>query len=182
MSIVKYFCSFFILASCTRLVTESEYKAWIRDYDNGLHVRKTVSDFVFDLQYQPVDYLKLARDPSQAIDNTLQYYLLTIGVNNSESNLLNYEIGNLTEKQKRIYYFSYTFQNDIFLENGNEKLPCVLYHFEQSIGTSNERTFVLAFEDQNFHDEARLVIQSDFFGSFPIKIKVSKSTPTLRTL
>ncbi|MDQ3395276.1 MAG: hypothetical protein M3512_14345, partial [Bacteroidota bacterium] len=112
----------------------------------------------------------------------LQYYLLKIEVAGSNMDFLNHGIQSIQEKQEKIYYFSYLFQDDIYLEEEGEKLPCVLFHFERAMDMKNSRTFVLGFEKPLKESEsACLIINSDQFDAQNIKIKISKKNiPNLK--
>jgi len=174
----------FGVAACSLALDEKEYISFVRDLENGLHVIKEVNEFVFDVQYQPMDYLAISRNPNDLQpDNSLQYYLLNVGVKGSKIDIEHYKATNEAELQQTRYYFSYHFQNDIQLEERGQVLPCLLFHAEQSLKEGNFKTFVLAFENK-FPDseESKLVITSDLFGSLPVKIKILKTTPRLRKL
>lgn len=152
----------------------------MQDYSNGLHVEREHGPFLFDVQFQPPLYLALLNNSSGEIlriDQTreeIQYFLLKISLKDG-GDLLTYDVNDLAEKQSRLYYYSYLFQQDIFLEDSGENIPCVLFHFEQS-DLNKSRTFLLGFEHpvKGEGEDAKLVIRSDQFGSIPIKIKISK--------
>jgi hypothetical protein len=167
---------------CTNTLSSQDYIRWVRDYDNGLHVRKEANVFVFDVQYQPIEYLKLSSQNNSIVSeqsDSLQYYILRIGMKQGDDDIISYQVQNMSEKQQRLYYYSYLFQNNIYLEDNEVKLPCVLFHFEQS-DLESARTFVLGFP-KSFSDEPSLVIDSRFFGSLPIKIKIDRhNIPTVR--
>jgi hypothetical protein len=111
----------------------------------------------------------------------LQYYTLTVGLPESTNDFLENQVSSPEEKQQLLYYYSYQFQNDLTLEDGDSKLPCVLFHFERSADIKNSRTFVLAFE--NLHADSRevnLSIQSELFPQL-VTIKISKNNiPSLK--
>lgn len=170
--------------ACQNDLSKTDYINWVQDYENKLHAHKKVGDYFFDLQYQPPEYLQLLRqNSSEATDKStsstvaddLQYYKLEIGMSDGATDFVNYGIERIADKQKKIYYLSYTFQNDIYLKEAEETLPCVLFHFERSIDLKSSRTFVLAFENKfKGNQQAQLIIDSPLFGGVPIKIKVSK--------
>jgi hypothetical protein len=181
---ISLLCLF--LFSCSRTLDRQSYVEWVRDYKNGLHVSKTFGEFTFDVQYQPQDLIFLQRVSESSTDDAMtrrndgspiQYYLLKISAFDGQADLLTHDVANETEKQQKLYYLSYQFQDDLFLEEKGELRPCALYHFERSSVTSRgERTFVLGFEGADrTSEEATLVIKSDVFSSLPIKIKVSKN-------
>lgn len=171
-----------LFTACTKQLDKNDYIRWVQDYDNELHTRKVSSDFVFDLQYQPASYLALVGNKPvtlpQEDDGDMQYYVLKIGMQRAagDTDIFSYNTPTVADKQRRIYYYSYLFQNDLYLEEGEKKLPCLLFHFEQS-GLRSSGTFVLGFEKPSYEDpvkESTLVIDSPQFGSFPVKLKVSK--------
>lgn len=166
-----------LLSSCDNTLEREEYISWVRDYENGLHVRKAAGDFDFDIQYQPAFYLALLNNDTSYVSNQgIDHYILKVGVSDEDSDIINYGVKSNEELQRRSYYFSYVFQNDIYVLEGGKKLPCVLYHFEPSDMT-NDRTIVIGFEKNEgvgSVDESIVVIESPFFSALPIKIKVSK--------
>lgn len=184
-SIGVVWCGFALLCmGCGNQLDRHDYVKWIRDYDHQLHVKKAHHDYVLDVQYTPADYIWLQRtqDPTGAhyaaeikeIEN-LQYYTLTLGVADSTLDFIDYGVADIQEKQRKLYYFSYNFQDDITLEEAGTTLPCVLFHFEKIADLRHTRTFVLGFENQYpDSEEARLVISSPQFGSLPFKIKINK--------
>ena len=166
---------------------------WIQDYNNGLRVQKIVGDYKLDLQFTPIDYVLLQREMNgtnssehetgeKAALEGFQYYILTVSALPEGKDFINHNIDSQSDKQKKLYYFSFLFQQDIQLEEGENLLPCVLYHFERSADVNGSRKVVLGFENPAKEaKEARLVITSDEFGSLPIKIKISKNNiPTLK--
>lgn len=177
--------AFFCLSSCDSRSGHERYIEWLRDYEHGAHARLAADDFVFDLQYQPSEYVLLQRGmrnlPRAAEQEELQkisdiqYYTLVVSVRGG-NDLLAYHAGNAIEKQQRQYYFSYRFQNDIVLEENGKELPCVLFHFELTGDGGKGRTFVLGFENTGENaDEAKVVIRSELFGALPVRIKISKT-------
>jgi hypothetical protein len=178
--------SAFVFFSCSPDLSKEAYIEWVRDYEHGLHVSKKSSGFVFDLQYQPSAYvwlqqqragLRTGGQQEATIDSlsATQYYTLTVSVEDTHYDLIDYNVRDEAEKQQKLYYFSYLFQDDIVLEENDRTLPCVLFHFERQGDLGRHRTFVLGFEspDRNAK-EARLVIRSRYFNSLPIKINVNK--------
>lgn len=175
---------FFCFTACDSRSDHERYIEWVRDYENGAHTRLGAGDFVFDLQYQPSEYVLLQRGMINLPEATeqeelqkvsgIQHYTLTVSVHGGD--LLTYHADNAIEKQQRQYYFSYRFQNDIVLEENGRELPCVLFHFEKSASAGKGRTFVLGFENPDDDaDEANVVIRSEVFGASPIRIKISKT-------
>ncbi len=117
------------------------------------------------------DYkFKINRIPSEESD--LQQYVLKISRADEQIDLLNNK--DLTDKelQQLLYYFSYTFQKDIYLETENGLNPCVLYHFERSYDLKGSRNFILGFTEPNDNEPKKIVIDSPVFNSGPVKIRI----------
>lgn len=185
--------AFLMFVACSGTLEKDQYVKWVQDQKNGLHVSKKVNDFIFDLQFQPTDYVlvqrhyqKLHKDNYEEFEaevDHLQYYVLKIEIADSKIDFINHGLQSIQEKQEKIYYFSYLFQDDIYLEEEGKKLPCVLFHFERAMDMKNSRTFVLGFEKPLKEAESvRLVINSsDQFEGSKIKIKISKKNiPSLK--
>ena len=168
---------FLAVVGCREKLAPDQYIIWIQDYDNGLHVKREYADFVFDVQFQPQDFFKLtAAQPEPAGDGSvaMQYYLLRISCKDPSMDPVRYGVNNVSEWQQRLYYYSYLFQNDLFLEEDGVKYPCVLFHFEQS-DISNSRVFTLGFETSaRGADRSRLLIESEQFGSLPLRMEIVK--------
>jgi hypothetical protein len=163
--------------SCSRSLDERDYMTWVNDYENGLHVGQTVGDYRFDLLYTPPDYVWLQyRDRPRGMQDSTQLYTLTIAPA-SGADLMEFGAAqDEAAQQRKQYYFSYTFQNSITLEENGEVFPCVMYHFERPVDLKPGRTFVLGFQmSRKPADEVSLVIDSEMFGAKPVHIKVSKA-------
>ena len=180
------------LSGCEKGLNTKDYANWIKDTDNGLRAKKKVNHHTFDLQYLPAEYVwwqrnKMTADKEKMQDEVraieeLQYYTLTLGIENDLVDFVDYGVQDLTEKQQKLYYFSYGFQQDLKLEVNGRLLPCVLFHFERTLDLKSTRTFVLGFEnDGKDTGETRLIIESGWISTIPVKIKISKKNiPKLR--
>jgi hypothetical protein len=174
-------------AGCSGKLDRAEYMAWVEDYGNGLHVQKTVGAYRVDVQYKPAPYQALLEQGVQTtlvhLDTTaeMQYYTLTLGLADGKGDFVAFGVDDYETQQRKLYYFSYLFQEDIFIEEGGKKLPCLLYHFERSYDLKPSRTCMLAFESPSRGTmPCRLVIHSPWLGDEPISLAITqKKTPTL---
>ncbi len=180
-------CLAILISSCSKQLSKEEYIRWVQEPENGLHTIKESNGFIFDLQYQPDQYLWLQSGDKGQPDfgnksDNIQHYLLTISLSDPELDLINNNIESTSEKQEKLYYFSYLFQNDIQLEEDGKLFPCVLFHFEKNQVARGGRNFLLGFENKEPEEnEVKVVIQSEQFGSLPIRIKINKENiPTLK--
>ncbi len=173
-------------SACSGSLDRESYIAWVQNYDNGLRAKQQSAGYFFDAQYLPEVYrqLQAGQEPTVQEDTAstdgLQHYKLTIGFEERGKDFIK-GTGNIkSEQEQRLYYFSYRFQNDIYLEVGKDRLPAMLYHFERAGDLRSERNFVLGFAQKPDNKEVALVIESPFFGAQPIKINISKDhIPTL---
>ncbi len=166
--------------SCSQSLSQEEYMAWVEDYENGLHIAKTLGDFSFDLQYKPTQYVLFQEGVSPegenlSVDDNMQYYTLVIGLNNKNIDFIDSGISE-QERAEKLYYYSYLFQNDIYLEENGQRLPCLLFHFERSYDLKTSRTFVLAFDNPNpGSKKTQFVIDSPWLNVGPVKFYVDKN-------
>lgn len=184
IKILLLVCLSSLSSACTTKLNSREFQAWIADYNNGLRAKTIVDGLVFDVQYKPSSFValdlskNLNQDYSEVLmeaDN-MQYFTLTIGIENGDMDFMEYNVNSKEEQQRILYYYSYLFQQDIKLVNGSTKLPCVLYHFERSADMKNSRTFVLAFEKpKEASKESTMRIESEIFSASPIEITVKKN-------
>lgn len=179
--ITVYSCAFILILflSCQQQLDTKDYFFWIENPENELHVIKTSNEFVFDLQYQPYEYLNILGRNSRNLEakqagQETQQFLLKISHQDSKNDWI--RRGSQKEIQGKLYYFSYLFQEDVYIEENGVVLPCKLYHFEQSQSFGVDKVFLLSFENRFPKSQsATLVINSEYFGSLPIRMKVSKS-------
>jgi len=165
------------MGACRPNLAPDEYLAWIQDYEHGLHAKRGYGDFIFDVQFQPHDFFTLTGRPVHPPvrqDVVMQYYLLKISCTDPSQDPIKRHVDSAAQWQERLYYYSYLFQNDLFLEENGVKYPCVLFHFEQS-DISNNRVFALGFETPApASGTSKLVITSEQFGSLPVRIEIVK--------
>ena len=158
-----------------------------------------MGDFIFTLQYKPSDYILLKENnlatldmnkwekEKKEIEGLIQ---LNLKIESKDSNKEMLQIGatSVQEYTERIQYFSYDAQKDIFLIDGKDTLPCILYHFERSYNLAPYSNLVLGFksskkfgEDQqdkiiSFDDQALRQGKINFI----IKATNLKNIPSLK--
>jgi hypothetical protein len=179
--IISGVCLAVTIGACSGSMSKDEYSRWIKDYENGLHVKTTQGEFVYDVQYVPAEWKNFQATSYSGgeADSTdgLQYYMLTIGNKTVGTDFIDFGISNLEEKQRKLYYFSYLFQDDISLVDGDQSLPCVLFHFEKDAAMRKSRTFVLGFErtgTASMAEDVTLNINSPWLGVIPVSMHISK--------
>ncbi|HXA01109.1 MAG TPA: hypothetical protein VNW99_03920 [Cytophagaceae bacterium] len=187
----------FCVISCQpKELNPAEYTEWVKDYSHGLHKMKTVGDIVFDLQCKPVEFIVVNEQKGNIPDKELldtrvnelsknQYYTLSLKVKDKTVDFLKYKVTSEKEFYEKLYYYSFAFQNDIFLEDGGKMLPCKLFHFERSYDLKKSRTFELSFPAaENSTSDKTIVINSKDLNCGPVRIKINQddlnSTPRIK--
>jgi hypothetical protein len=189
MQAIKVFLTFSLLtlfASCGKKKLEpAGYIHWIKNYENGLHKKKQVGEYVFDVQLKPLDYIMLTeRNKKDENSNEfkeeleemkgMDYFSLKISLAENREDFLKYKSNGEKHYYNRLYYYSFGFSEDIYLESEEGTKPCKLFHFERSYDLTNARTFVLGFENTSKKKpsgDLTLVIDSKDLGLGPVKIK-----------
>lgn len=166
----------------------ADYVHWVEDPSNGLKTEKRIGEYLFVLQYKPLEYLVLKttkdinitaarlEEEKKEIEE-LQYYTFQVGEAEGSSDGLTVGASESSEFYGRIQYFTSAVQRDFKLVEGKDTLPCVLHHFERTYGLTPYTSFVLGFpksrkvsaEDKTFIYEDKVI------GSGTIKITIPAS-------
>jgi len=176
-----------------------EYVQWVQDPDNGLKREKIIDDLIFSVQYKPGEYI-ICREQRQAQLqaglvkqklaglNGMQYYDLTIKMKSGEGELLKQGLASVEQYDQRVKYFAFAMQNDIQLVEGNDTLPCSLFHFERAYDITPQATFLLGFpvNENTSKEDKTLIIYDKTFNSGLIKLTFPinrlNNLPRLKTL
>jgi hypothetical protein len=168
----------FCVLACTRSLEKDDFIAWVEDPSHGLHQVRQKDDWIFDIQYLPLEYRKVKLGylaDSTYVDNE-QLFLLKISSTIPNKDWLSNGL-TTAEAQSLQYYFSYTFPNDINLEGGGVTYNCEMFHFEKSAQPGRPHIFHLGFNVDNLEKKTMtVVLSSDFFGSFPLRFRFSPET------
>jgi hypothetical protein len=169
------------LMACSGALRQEDYRTWVEDMDNGLHVQQDEGNYLIDVQYMPADYMWLQNPSGNRHElDSMEYYRIIL-TPKAAIDFLDVDVKTPEDRQRRLYYFSYLFQNDVLLEEDGIKKPCVMAHFESGADVQKGRRFVLGFESPGKPSGvSKLIINSEHLSSLPIVIKISKDNiPTL---
>lgn len=178
-----------LLSACSeKEMMPKEFANYVASEESGLLVKKQVNEFVFELLYEPIEYKIVNQLRAENVSNAeyneledamkgMQYYVLKIGVEGSNKSILKYLLESEEDYQNRLAYFSFGFQNSIYIEEDGVQIPCSLFHFERAYDLTPKRTFVLGFEQNSKtkYNDKTIVIDSDFFKTGKVKIKINGS-------
>src|SRR5690606_15120299 len=124
----------------------------------------------YQIQYKPYDYILNQERLSANFRNQrleelqgMHYFNLKLFPVDGQD-LLKSRSSTNVEYQQAIYYYSFHFQDQVFMIEGNDTLRCELFHFVRDHGLSPELNFVLGFPDLHSENDHQLVIDDEFFG------------------
>lgn len=172
----------------------TEYIQWVESADNGLRVKKTISDYTFEVQYKPLDYVVLQDQkrnnlkPAELVTeknaiSDMQYYTFRIEVPKGQD-ANKFGLNGDQEFYARLEYFSLEMQQDLLLIENGDTLPCLMFHYERTYGIDPRATFVMAFPaNRNKPADKTFLFSGDRLGVGPVLITISgndiKNTPAL---
>jgi hypothetical protein len=177
----------------------NEYVQWVQNPENGFKKQKSINDLLFTLQFKPYEYIVCLEEQKEHIaDSTLkkkiaelnemQYYDLKISLKEGVGELLKYRLNTAQEYTDRVNYFAFGMQKDIKMVEGNDTIPCELYHFERSFDASPNSTILLGFpvKSNSSSTEKTLLVYDKTFNTGMVKFTFSKDElkklPKLKTL
>ena len=178
--------------SCSSELDSTEFMEWVKHPENGLHRTKTLSPYEFDAQLKPIAYIALQEkgsglkksefDQLAEAEKDIVYIDLQVGLEGSEMDMLQYKSEGLVDYKERLYYYSFRFEHDLYLEQNGQKIPCSMYHFERSFSLKGSRRFLLGFEVKDHTHPVTLVINSEVLGLGVVKIKFdnTQELPAIR--
>ena len=165
------------LFSCS--YSPENYIKWVQNPENGCRKQTRYQNFVIDVQHKPTEYMLITNKGADKSDkdalDSMQYYNLSIGVPKEFCQ-------QMESNQELRDYLSYHFQEDVYIEQGKDSLPCVVFHYERTLAMKCVASYVLGFENpsQDIHQERFIILKSAFFLE-PIRIAFSNlETPEVR--
>jgi len=198
----KSIYSFFLLMalfSCSgpKELSPIDYYKWVEDFGNGLHKEHQIGDLLFDVQFEPTDFVicksGLLNDlrSIQELDSIRKNYDSSVYITVTLKDVagrdpLLHDING--DAQTALYYFQYKFQKDIYIisEDRKTKVFPVLFHFERFYTVNNCRVFLLAFDKKDIpmDKDISLSIDSDYLTSgmvqFYFSDKIIASQPKIK--
>jgi len=185
--------NFFNKETESRELTPIEYVQWVRDERNGLRISKQEGAYIYELQYQPVEYLVVLQERSEKIKAStlkeeaekrgdLQYFTFKMSTTKGKGILSDKD---LFIENKDIYLLS-GLQQDIMLAEGKDTLECVMLHFEASNNLVPYDQCVLAFEkSENPASDITFLFRTRKYADGWVKIPVKRENinriPKLKT-
>ena len=152
--------------------------SYVSTPENGYYKEKEIDEIKFSALLKPIDYIKAFEKiktgaANIADDDDLQYFDLRIEVKDFSMEFLKYNLASTGDYAQRVAYCAYEMQNDIYLIDGNDTLPCVFYHFERTFNVVPFGHFILAFspsKNKEFIRAKTLVYYDKLFNKGLIKM------------
>lgn len=172
-------------------VRPENYFGVLKEEHAGLCTEKTFRDVKFQFRYRPIEEIILDDCGDKRLTDSLymqlynnhkdlQYFTLTLSSDrgndileyyNGESELVYYQM---------LDYLENGIQDDIYLVEGKDTLPCLLSHFERGFGLTNQNNVSLAFKNtgpaQSFQTDKVLVYDDKLFSTGTMQFRISKET------
>lgn len=168
-----------------------DYIRWVEDSAHGMISKRMIGRIVYRAQYCPVDYSVLREIGLDAItsDKLIQgrkengkttCMIFTIEDPDHAAELMKSGISSQEAYQERIQYCSFYIQNDLYLIDGIDTLPCRVSHFERTYGIAPYAKFTLLFDkniqqsktNQHSDSDKTLVYFDRMFQSGIVKMKI----------
>ncbi len=187
----KRFAAFVVFLSCiillcngcdSSMLSTEEFIQWVDDPDNGLIQEQVVGEYKFIFQYRPTAYMVLKDLDANELDinqamfdstlreyNGLQYGILKIGTVKGNDEFLKQSVVSEQEYFDRIQYFTSSVQNDLYLLNEQDTLPCKMLHFERTFSINSFDNIILGFEADQKETDKTIVFSDKALGTGDIK-------------
>lgn len=169
MHTARLFVLFLMICCSNRSELTEE---WIKGVNNGSHIINDYNGFRFDIQ-QVIGQ----QDLEVVSHKSYRKYLLKIG----RTDGTDFMSGFGAAQKDCLYYFSFLFQEDIFLKIKNEKVPCAFVHFENALNSKNESIFHLVFDVSTLEfepdDKLTIIINSERLSNLPIQFNLKSTLP-----
>lgn len=170
------------------------YLHWVEDPAHGLRQSKTLGPLVFTIQYQPAPYRAcqlalrkgasgppiLGRDSMPA----LQQIQLRISSADGHTPVLRVGHPSREHYQQRLRYLAFGLEKRLFLLEGQDTLPCNLFHLERAYDLAPFVQGIARFEAERHPDQDKtFLLLDDQLGLGPVQMRLSyHSLSTLPTL
>ena len=176
-----------------------EYVQWVQNSENGFKKEKTIDDLVFAVQYKPLEYIVCMEERKSELADSIvkkkvselsdmQYFDLKIMIKNAQGELLKYNLNSQEQYDNRVKYFSFHMQQDIQLIDGNDTIPCSLFHFERAYDITPYSTFLLGFalSNNSKQEDKTLIVYDKTFNKgllkFTFKQNELYNLPKIKTI
>ena len=151
--------------------TPKEVQEYLIDKENGLVQTIENEDFKIEVQYKPQDYLVGLENRDKKLSEEefkekvtekegLQYFNIKL-ISKTGKPVLKTKLENEGEEDLRLQYYIGAFEYDLYLADGNDTMPCALYHFERTYEALPFNNISVAFENKNHNKTDKTLLIAD---------------------
>lgn len=141
-------------------LTPVNYVQFFENPKNELNLTQTEGLMEYQIQYKSPEYMISKSIETDEISKEfvqkekkeygdMEYFTLKIKTNSGEQDILKEGVKNNEQFGGRVEYFSFHMQQDLFLVEENDTIPCTLYHFERTFGIAPYCTVLFGFEKKH---------------------------------
>lgn len=167
------------LSSCQRQkVSTDSYLEYVNNPSNGLLETIDIGDLTFIAQYRTnlhdvLSFNSRSFKSQVELDSMLnekkgtRTFTFSIKSNIKGEDVLAKDLMNQQQYEQRIQYLIGAIQNDFFLIQGKDTIPCIMHHFERTYHLSESQKLMLVFElpEKSVGDsECKLMYKDKVFG------------------
>lgn len=203
-NIIVFIICLLLLNSCNNKkqeLTPSKYVQWVKKSTNGLFQSKTLNDFEFSVQYKPIDFIIAQEERSPTLSKDVlekrkkelgrDFLYYNFRIKNREGNLSPVGSGAHSEQeyQRRLGYFTFDMQEDLYLIHGVDTLPCALFQFVRNYDIAPYVEFALGFKKDPkiiINQDITFVFEDRILGVGTTKLlfdkQIFENTPVIKTL
>ena len=151
--------------------------------ENGLLKTKKINEFSYSVKFKPIPYIIAqeadgksvgAEEYAKKVDELrgLQYYDLRLEVENTNDEILKYDLNSSEQYDARVNYLAFQMQNDIQLIDGNDTLNCLMYHMERAYDIVPYSTILCGFKNlkKTKIEDKTFVLHDNLFNNGIIKL------------
>jgi hypothetical protein len=151
--------------------------------ENGLLKTKKINEYTYSVKYKSIPYIIAQESGGKTISRAdyknkiselegLQYFDLRLQVENTNNEILKYDLGSEEQYDERINYLAFKMQNDIQLIDGKDTLECLLYHMERAYDIVPYSTILCAFKKiaKPVEGDKIFVLHDNLFNNGTIKL------------
>lgn len=166
----------------------SEYINWIKNTRHGLTASGIQNHITYSALFTPIEFVALQQITPENISKDLfdevkkslegvQYFTLSLMTPSGED-IVSYKTFSEKQKEERYQYYSYQFQHDLKLVDGNDTLQCVMFHHERTFGVIPYTNFLLGFPltgglEENVVNNKTLLVNDKNTGVKPVALAIT---------
>lgn len=168
-----------------KAVSPEEYVRWVRDAENGLRITQAQNGFDFELQYKPHTYEALMQfshpkavnqeQVNEHIDAIKGHQYLNLTISSQQGENIIEQVASSDEGQAdRQTYFLYGMRENLYLLQGQDTLPCLMFHQEQDPTNKSRKRFLLSFagHTNTQNQGCKLLFEDAVLGTGPVSLEL----------